>query len=211
MSRFACSIFLTAFCFMVATPLYAIKLSKKTLTNPKQAAEQTFKEEVIDKCEFKVESVKPGIEMSGAPKISLKGIEKTGVNITFDVVVEIINGSAVDLFMVKADFILIADDKPIPPEFNDPTATALVTEQKTFPKGQTSEMPVLMKVPPEKATERVIELTKSKDIQYRVDGTFYFKFMGQEIAISVPLTKGGVESKKAETERPPAEAPPAGN
>lgn len=200
MPRRAHIFFLSMFCLILSTaPLYAIKLSKKSLSNPKQVAEQTFKDEVINKCEFRVKSVEPGIEM-GTPKVGLKGVEKTGINITFLVTVEIINGSAVDLMMIKADFILIADDKPIPPEAVDPTATASVPDQYTFPKGETSEMPVKMKVPPEKATERIVELTKNKDIQYRVDGTFYFKFMGTEIAISLPLTQGTVESKKAGNE-----------
>ncbi|MBM3326379.1 MAG: hypothetical protein FJY65_05295 [Calditrichaeota bacterium] len=194
---------------LAAAPAMAIKISKQSLTNPKQAAEQTFKEEVVNKCEFKVKSVEPGVEM-GTPKVSLKGIEKTGVNITFLVTVEIINGSAIDLLMTKADFILLADDKPIPPEANDPTATASITEQYTFPKGKTSEMPVKMKVPPEKATERIVELTKNKDIQYRIDGTFFFKFMGTEVSLTVPMTKGTVESKKPANEEAKPEAPDAG-
>ncbi|MFH0765935.1 MAG: hypothetical protein V2A61_05895 [Calditrichota bacterium] len=177
----------------LSTAQLAINLKKPKIEVPQKAAEDLFREKVIKSCEFKLISIEPAVDIK-APKIGLKGVDKPEINIVFKVQIDVTNNSDLELQTSKVDFMLFADGKPIPPEVTDPTATGAIAEPHKFPIGQTVTLPVDMKVPPEKATQDLASLVKSETVQYRVDGVFYFKHLGMEIAVKVTL----VEAKEKE-------------
>jgi len=169
---------------------FAFKIKKPKITQLKQASpEEVFRKMVLDKCEFTLQEIKPEIKID-APKVSLKGVGKPTVNILFHLKIDVLNNSDVNLIANKLDLILYADDKPIPVDVKEPTATGTITETISIPIGKTTTLPAKMKVPPDKATKELATKLKGDETYYRVDGTFYFQYKGLEIPITATMTEG---------------------
>jgi hypothetical protein len=167
----------------------AIKMPKVSkVESPKQAAEELFRKQVLESCEFKVKSVTPNVDIS-KPKLSLKGVEKPEIKIVFKVEIEVTNKGDLEFIANRIDLILFADNKPIPPDVTEPTATGSIPDKVKFEAKKTFSMPADMKVPPEKATMDMANIVKSDKVEFRVDGTFYFDKMGMEIPIKATLVK----------------------
>lgn len=167
----------------------AFKIKKPKISAPKDAVKEVFKKKVLDSCEFELQSIEPKVDI-GKPKISLKGIGKTPVDIIFMMKIAVTNNSDIELFATKVDLDLFTSNEPIPQDVKDPTAKGAITEEFKVPLGETVSFPAEVTVPPEKATVELGTSLQGEKVHYRVDGTFHFQYKGFEIPITVTLTQG---------------------
>ncbi len=145
--------------------------------------------QALEKCEFTLESIKPDINIE-PPKLTLEGITKPKVDILFHLLVGIKNNSSLKLATTKLDFVLFADSKPMTKTPNDPLSIASINKSKSVSPAESITIPIDVKVPAEKAATDIARILKSGNVFYRVEGTFYFSFLGIELPIDVMLLEG---------------------
>jgi LEA14-like dessication related protein len=133
---------------------------------------------VIETCEFKLRSIKPSIDIEG-PKVSLSGIEGGAINIVFELDIAVKNTTDMDLSFNRVDLRVYVKDQLV--------ATGTTSKAVSLPAGQTGRLPATVDVDPEQATKQLRKTLKGKKVDYRVDGTFYFRTRFLDVPITVTL------------------------
>ena len=132
----------------------------------------------IETCEFRLRSIKASIDVEG-PKISLSGIEGAAVHIVFALDIAVKNTTDRDLSFNRVDLRVYVKDQLV--------ATGTTTRAVSLPAGQTGKLPARVEVDPEQATKQLRKALQGKDVDYSVDGTFYFRTKYLEVPITVTL------------------------
>tara|TARA_B100000315_G_scaffold260713_1_gene324319 strand:- start:5653 stop:6165 length:513 start_codon:yes stop_codon:yes gene_type:complete len=134
----------------------------------------------IESCEFTLRKITPSIDI-GKPKITLKGIKGSSVKIEFNLHIDVFNTTDIDLTINKMNLSLFADNKLI---------VSGTTNKHTFIKsGETSKIKTKLSVDPKNATKKLSKKLKKKEIAYRVEGKFYFKYKKWDIPVTVSLAE----------------------
>jgi LEA14-like dessication related protein len=133
---------------------------------------------VIETCEFELRSIKPSIEVEG-PKISLTGIEGGAINIVFALDIAVRNTTDRDLSFNRVDLRVYVKDQLV--------AQGTTSRAVSLPAGQTGTLPASVGVDPEQATKQLRKTLQGKKVDYRVDGTFYFRTRFLDVPITVTL------------------------
>ena len=135
----------------------------------------------IETCTFTLKSIKPSIKIKG-PKITLSGVKGASAKIVFDVDVDIENTTDMDLSMNRFDLNVSVDNNLI--------ATGTTSKKIMIAAGEIETLPAKISVPSERATKKLAKKLQGNDVDYRVDGSFYFKIKNFDVPVSVTLKKG---------------------